>query len=59
MRVLCWHGTGDVRVDTVADPKIEHLPRCGNQNHRVCHLLLRPSSIRRPPADHSGGDILG
>ena len=22
MRALCWHGTGDVRVDTVADPKI-------------------------------------
>lgn len=26
MRALCWHGTGDVRVDTVADPKI-HDPR--------------------------------
>lgn len=23
MRALCWHGTGDVRVDTVADPKIQ------------------------------------
>ncbi|MDB5384680.1 MAG: glutathione-dependent formaldehyde dehydrogenase [Planctomycetaceae bacterium] len=23
MRALCWHGTGDVRVDTVDDPKIE------------------------------------
>jgi threonine dehydrogenase-like Zn-dependent dehydrogenase len=23
MRALCWHGKGDVRVDTVADPKIE------------------------------------
>ena len=22
MKALCWHGTGDVRVDTVADPKI-------------------------------------
>jgi threonine dehydrogenase-like Zn-dependent dehydrogenase len=20
MKALCWHGTGDVRVDTVADP---------------------------------------
>jgi threonine dehydrogenase-like Zn-dependent dehydrogenase len=23
MRALCWHGTGDVRVETVADPKIQ------------------------------------
>jgi threonine dehydrogenase-like Zn-dependent dehydrogenase len=24
MRALCWHGHGDVRVDSVPDPKIEH-----------------------------------
>ena len=24
MRALCWHGKGDVRVDTVADPTIKH-----------------------------------
>ncbi len=24
MRALCWHGHGDVRVDTVPDPIIEH-----------------------------------
>jgi threonine dehydrogenase-like Zn-dependent dehydrogenase len=24
MRALCWHGSGDVRVDTVPDPKIEN-----------------------------------
>jgi len=24
MRALCWHGKGDVRVDTVPDPRIEH-----------------------------------
>ena len=23
MKALCWHGTGDVRVDTVADPTIQ------------------------------------
>ena len=23
MRAICWHGKGDVRVDTVPDPKIE------------------------------------
>ena len=22
MKALCWHGTGDVRVDSVPDPKI-------------------------------------
>lgn len=24
MRALCWHGHGDVRVDNVPDPTIEH-----------------------------------
>jgi threonine dehydrogenase-like Zn-dependent dehydrogenase len=24
MKALCWHGTGDVRVDTVPDPRIEN-----------------------------------
>lgn len=24
MKALCWHGKGDVRVDTVADPQIQH-----------------------------------
>ncbi len=24
MRALCWHGKGDVRVDNVPDPRIEH-----------------------------------
>ena len=24
MRALCWHGKGDVRCDTVPDPRIEH-----------------------------------
>lgn len=28
MRALCWHGRGDVRVDTVADPKIEQPTDC-------------------------------
>lgn len=23
MKALCWHGTGDVRIDNVADPKIQ------------------------------------
>jgi len=24
MKALCWHGKGDVRIDTVEDPKILH-----------------------------------
>lgn len=24
MKALCWHGTGDVQIDNVPDPKIEH-----------------------------------
>lgn len=24
MKALCWHGTGDVRIDTVPDPRIEN-----------------------------------
>ena len=24
MKALCWHGTGDMRYETVPDPKIEH-----------------------------------
>lgn len=24
MKALCWHGSGDVRVDTVPDPQIQH-----------------------------------
>jgi hypothetical protein len=23
MKALCWHGTGDVGIDTVPDPKIQ------------------------------------
>ena len=23
MKAICWHGKGDVRIDTVPDPKIE------------------------------------
>ena len=24
MKALCWHGKGDIRCDTVDDPRIEH-----------------------------------
>ncbi len=59
MRALCWHGKGDVRVDTVPDPKVED-PRdviikvtstaiCGSD----LHLLDGYMPTMEP------GDILG
>ena len=59
MRALCWHGKGDVRVDTVPDPKIEH-PRdaiikvtscaiCGSDLHLYDHFMPGMKS----------GDVMG
>ena len=59
MRALCWHGTGDVRVDNVPDPQI-HDPRdviikitssaiCGSDLH--LHNGFQPTMEK--------GDILG
>ncbi len=59
MKALCWHGKGDVRVDSVPDPKIEH-PRdaiikvtstaiCGSDLHLLNGYMLGMES----------GDILG
>lgn len=59
MRALCWHGHGDVRVDTVPDPTIQH-PRDAIIKITVCaicgsdlHLLdgYQPTM--------QSGDILG
>ena len=59
MKALCWHGKGDVRVDSVPDPKIEH-PRdaiikvtstaiCGSDLHLLNGYMLGMEA----------GDILG
>src|ERR1700759_821133 len=59
MKALCWHGKGDVRIDTVADPKILH-PRdaiikvtttciCGSDLHLLDGYVPTMES----------GDILG
>jgi threonine dehydrogenase-like Zn-dependent dehydrogenase len=59
MKALCWHGKGDVRVDNVADPKIQN-PRdaivkitssgiCGSDLHLVNGFM--------PTMEE--GDILG
>jgi threonine dehydrogenase-like Zn-dependent dehydrogenase len=59
MKALCWHGTGDVRIDTVPDPKIQN-PRdaivkitssgiCGSDLHLLGGLM--PTMKK--------GDVLG
>lgn len=59
MKAFCWHGTGDVRIDAVPDPKIEH-PRdaiikvtasgiCGSDLHLLNGYVPTTES----------GDILG
>jgi threonine dehydrogenase-like Zn-dependent dehydrogenase len=59
MKALCWHGKGDIRCDTVPDPKIEH-PRdaiikvtacaiCGSDLHLYDGIM--PSMEK--------GDVLG
>jgi threonine dehydrogenase-like Zn-dependent dehydrogenase len=59
MKALCWHGKGDIRCDTVPDPKIEH-PRdaiirvsscaiCGSDLHLYDGVIPTMKS----------GDILG
>ena len=58
MRALCWHGKGDVRVDTVPDPTIQH-PRDAIIKITAGDLRLRPPSPRRIHPTMESGDILG
>ena len=59
MRALCWHGKGDVRVDTVPDPKIEH-PRDAIIKITACAICgsdLHLLDGYQPTME--SGDILG
>ncbi len=59
MRALCWHGKGDVRVDTVPDPKIQH-PRDAIIKVSCCAICgsdLHPFDGFMP--EMKSGDILG
>ena len=38
MKSLCRHGTGDVRIDTVPDPKIIESRDGDNQSHRHAYF---------------------
>ena len=59
MRALCWHGRGDVRVDTVPDPKIQH-PRDAIVRITACAICgsdLHLLDGYQPTME--SGDILG
>ena len=59
MRALCWHGKGDVRVDTVPDPKILH-PRDAIIKITACAICgsdLHLLDGYQPTME--SGDILG
>ena len=59
MRALCWHGKGDVRVDTVPDPKILH-PRDALIKITACAICgsdLHLFDGYQPTME--SGDILG
>ena len=63
MKAICWHGRGDVRVDTVPDPEIQQ-PRdfqAQMQGQPVvavcqvcsCYLLNSPQAIVQAPSMHT------
>ncbi|UZF93251.1 zinc-dependent alcohol dehydrogenase [Bosea sp. NBC_00550] len=59
MRALCWHGKGDVRVDTVPDPRIQH-PRDAVIKINCCAICgsdLHLLDGYQPTME--SGDILG
>ena len=56
MRALCWHGKGDVRVDTVPDPKIQH-PRDAIIKITACAICGSDLHLLDPTME--SGDILG
>jgi threonine dehydrogenase-like Zn-dependent dehydrogenase len=48
MKAHCWHGTGDVRVDNVPDPKIADPTDC------IIKLLVRAGNGTRMNTDSDG-----
>lgn len=59
MRALCWHGTGDMRVDSGPDPRIRH-PRDAIILITACAIsgvALHPFDGFQPALE--SGDILG
>ncbi len=56
---LTWHGKGDIRCESVPDPKIEDPRGCGHQGDGLRHLRFRSASVRRRHAFHGTCDVLG
>jgi len=59
MKALCWHGKGDMRLDTVPDPKIEH-PRDAIIKVTACAICGSDLHIYNgviPRMEH--GDVIG
>jgi hypothetical protein len=54
MSALCWHGKGDVRVDAVPDPVIQHL-RDAISGSRAARFAGGSSFARGLPAVDGGG----
>ena len=59
MRALCWHGKGDIRCDTVADPKIENPSdvRIKVSSCAICGSDLHLMDGQMPTME--SGDVLG
>ena len=47
MKALAWHGKGDIRCETVPDPKIRAWPRRHHQGHSLRDLRLGFAYLRR------------
>ena len=65
MKALCWHGTGDVRVDTVADPKIQDTIAgksaldYAKQDPRLSAIQKIMEDAKAPPKKVVSGPVLG
>ena len=57
-RALCWHGKGDVRVDTVPDPGIIKPPARLAGPTFICSRLPADDGIRRYPRPREHGEII-
>ena len=55
MKALAYHGKGDMRCDTVPDPKIEHPRDAIIKVNRLRNLRLRPAYLRRCHSRHGEG----
>ena len=55
MKAVVFHGIGDIRLDDVAEPKLEEAHRRHRAPHRQRHLRHRPAHDPRHHAGHEAG----